>query len=200
MALLDSEIARIKVELGFNLLGVAQPYFDVAAVFEGVIQPYLGAGAATTSTTTIAAATSVTPVAVTLVSATGFHAGDRVVVDVDGRQEWATVQSLSGAIITIPLQYAHSGTYPVTVEGGDAIVREILVKIRNVKTRMGETFGAGALKKADEVEWYNSGGTFFGGLGAELMSWRDELAAVLGDVSLNLWRRRSAGAQRMSVY
>lgn len=200
MALLDSELARIKAELGFNLLGTAQPYFDVASVFEGVIQVYLGAGATTTSATEVTAAASPTPVAVTLASGTGFTAGDRVVIDVDDRQEWATIQSLSGAIITVALRFAHSGTYPVTVEGGEAIAREILGKIRNVKTRMGETFGAGALKQVDEVHFYDSGGSFFGGLGAELMTWRDELAAVLGSVDLNLWRRRAQGAQRLSVY
>lgn len=200
MALLDSELARIKAELGFNLLGIAQPYFDVVSIFEGVIQPYLEAGAATTATQTVTAATTPTPVALTLASATGFAAGDRVVVDVDARQEWATVQSLLGSIITVALSNAHTGTFPVTVEGGEAIVREILVKIRNVKTRMGETFGAGALKKVDEVEFFGSGKSFFGGLGSELQFWRTELAAVLGDPSLNQWSKRAEGAQRLSVY
>lgn len=42
MALLDSELARIKWHLGFNLLDVgATPYIGVAAIFEQVIQPTL---------------------------------------------------------------------------------------------------------------------------------------------------------------
>ena len=119
MALLDSEIARIKAELGYNLLTTgALPYIGITQVFEQVIQDNVLAGASTTSTTAVSAQSTPTPVGITLASATGFAAGVRVVLDVDDRQETATVQSMSGSVITVQLTGVHSGTYPVTVDGG----------------------------------------------------------------------------------
>ncbi len=200
MALLTSEIARIKAELGYNVLSNgASPWVDIVAIFEQVIQPYLSGGASTTSATSVTAAATPTPVALTLADATGLAAGNRVVIDVDSRQEIATVQSISGAAITVQLTGTHSGTYPVTVEGPETIVREILRQIAGVKTKMVESHGEGSLKAVDEIEWYSSGSvTTFGNLGAELAYWRDQLAAVLGVQSM--WARRRAGAQTMSVY
>ncbi len=56
MALLDSEIARIKAELGYNLLTTgAVPYIGVTQVFEQVIQQNVLAGAKTTSATVVTA-------------------------------------------------------------------------------------------------------------------------------------------------
>ena len=52
MALLTSEITRIKAELGYPLLSnSAEPFVGIVAIFEQVIQPYTLAGAATTSAT-----------------------------------------------------------------------------------------------------------------------------------------------------
>lgn len=198
MALLTSELERIKYELGYNLIGIAQPYIETVAIFEGVIQPYLSAGAATTSATAVTAATTPTPVTLTLTSGTGFSSGDRVVIDVDDRQEVVTARLVSGASLTVDLSLTHSGTYPVTVEGGESIVRELLRNIRSTKTEMGLTFGEGALKKVDEIEWYQGGNTMFGNIGAQLSYWREELASALGIQSL--WSSRRAGAQRLSVY
>jgi hypothetical protein len=201
LALLDSEVARCKAELGYPLLSQANPYIGITLLFEQVIQPYIGAGPSTTSSTAVTAVTSggaPKPKAITLASATGFTAGARVILDVDDRQESATVQSITGADITLLLSGVHSGTYPVTVEGGEAIVREILGRIRATKTEMAGTFGEGALKQVDEVSFYQAGGSLFGVLGSQLAFWRDELAAVLGIQSM--WARRRAGATRMSVY
>src|SRR5690348_14104294 len=117
MALLDAEIARIKAELGYNLLSQGQIYIGTAAIFEQVIQVYLGAGATTTSSTAITG--DGTPKSLTLALATGFSSGARVVVDVDGRQETVTVQALSGTTLTALFTNTHSGSYPVTVEGGE---------------------------------------------------------------------------------
>jgi hypothetical protein len=201
MALLASEVARCKAELGYPLLSQANPYIGITLLFEQVVQPYIGAGATTTSSTAVAAVPEgelAQPKALTLADVAGFHTGDRVIVDVDGRQESATVRILTGVAITVDLALAHSGTYPVTVEGGESIVREILGRIRATKAEMGATFGEGGLKKVDEVEFYESGGTLFSTLGAQLMWWREELAAALGIQSV--WQRRRAGAGRMSVY
>lgn len=202
MALLDSEIARIKAELGYNVLTTgAVPYIGVTQVFEQVIQDNVLAGAVTSSATTVPAlaeGSPATPRTLTLASGTGFTTGDRVVIDVDDRQEVVTARLVSGAALTADLSLTHSGTYPVTVEGGESIVRELLRSIRNTKTEMGATFGEGALKKVDEVEFYQTGGTLFGNLGAQLSFWREELAAALGVTSM--WARKRAGAQRLSVY
>lgn len=198
MALLDSELARCKAELGFPLLGQNQVYIGTSVLFEQVIQPYLTAGAKTTSATAVTAADEPTPVTLTLADVTGVHAGDRVIVDVDDRQEGATVQSLTGSTVVVLLKGVHSGNYPVTVEGGEQIVREILGRIRATKTEMGSTFGEGALKQVDEVQFYETGGSLFSTLGSQLMFWREELAAVLGIQSL--WARKRAAATRMSVY
>jgi len=207
MALLNSELARIKAELGFNLLNVgAIPYISITSLFEQVIQPYLSAGAITTSSTVVSAQTSPTAVTLTLASTTGFSQFDRVIVDVDDQQEAASIRAISGASITLLLSGAHSGTYPVTVEGGEAIVRENLRRIMAVKTAMADVLGEGELKKVDEVEFYQSanakaasvGGGLFANLSAQLTYWRNELASCLGIASM--WSQRASGGQRLSVY
>jgi hypothetical protein len=200
VALSTSELQRIKAELGWNVLSTgAEPFIGVAMVFEQVIAVYMTAGAATTSATAVVASSSPAPAALTLASATGFADGARVWVDVDDRQESATVQHLAGTSMTVLLSKTHAGTYPVYVDGGEGIVRELLGRIKAVKDELGGTFGEGSLKKVDEVEFYQTGLTQFGSTGKALMFWRDELASVLGDVSLNRWRRRSGGGS-MSVY
>lgn len=202
MALLDSEVQRIRAELGYNLITASgAPWISTTQAFEQIIQPYLSAGAATTSATAVTAATTATPVALTLASATGFTVGDRVAIDVDDRQETATIQILSGSVITVMLTKAHAGgssSYPVTVEGGESIARELLKKIRDTKTQMSTVFGTGALKKVDEIEWYGTTATQFGILGSQLSFWREELAAVLGIPSM--WSRRRAAGATLAVY
>lgn len=200
MALLDSELARIKSELGWNLLNTgALPYIGVTSLFEQIIGPNLTAGAVTTSATGVSASVPASLASLTLASATGFTAGARIVVDVDARQETVTLESLSGSIASALLANPHSGTYPVTVEGGESIVRENLARIRNVKAQMAQAFGAGSLKKVDEVEFYDTHGqTLFGVLGEQLKFWRDELASALGIASM--WRQRGGGSSRLAVY
>jgi hypothetical protein len=196
---MQSELERCKAELGFNLISVGQPYIGSTALFEQVIQPYLSAGASTTSATAVTAASSPTPVTLTLTSGTGFSTGDRVVIDVDSRQETVTARLVSGVSLTADLQLAHTGTYQVTVEGGESIVRECLTRIRLVRDKMLTAFGAGALKRVDEVEFWGTGSlSFYGQLGQDLMAEREYLASVLGIQSR--WSQRRAGAQRLSVY
>lgn len=200
MALLTSEIARLKAELGYNLLsGSAMPYVDVVAIFESVIQSNLTDGATTTSSTTVTAASAPTPVTLTLADASEIVAGDRVVVDVDSRQESATVQSLSGSDVTLLLAKAHTGTYPVTVEGGETIVREYLQRIAETKAKMLDVYGTGSLKAVDEIEFYATGSsTQFGNLGDQLTWWREQLAAALGIPSM--WSERRTAGGSLSVY
>jgi hypothetical protein len=200
MALLDSEVTRIKQELGFNLLTIgALPYIGHASIFEQVIQPYLEAGATTTSATAVTAATSYTPVAITLASATGFSAGDRVVIDVDTRQEIATVQSITGAAITVQLTGVHSGTYPVTVDGGETVIREILGRLRELSEQTGEAAGTAGIKKVSSIEFFGDGSSSQSTrLYSLRMKQRDELASALGIP--NMWRLRQSAGQRSALY
>ena len=198
MALLDSEVQRLKAELGYNALSFgAEPYIGTTALFEQIIKPYLLAGAVTTSATTVAASTSPSLVTLTLASATGFDALARVVVDVDDSQEIATVRAISGASISVFLSFAHAGTYPVTVEGGESMVREYLGHCRRVRSLMATSRGTGAPKTVDEIALYQSGGanrTQVATLAGELEYWRDELAKLLGVRRLNAASRGGGGS------
>lgn len=177
----------------------AEPYIGVTSLFETVIVPNLAAGANTTSSTAVTAATAPTLASLTLASGTGFSAGDRIVVDVDGAQEVATARSVSGATLTLFLQKAHAGTYPVTVEGPESIIRELLTRIREAKQRLGDEFGLGLLKRADDIEWYSAGGkSGFEAIDATLSYWREQLASALGVETW--WKRQQAAGSRMAVY
>lgn len=200
MALLQSELERCKAELGYTLIGVGQPYIGgVTALFEQVVQPYLSAGASTTSSTSVTPTSPVTPQNITLASATGFSLLARVVVDVDARQEIVTVQTLSGATLTALFTKTHSGTYPVTVEGGESLVRSKLTELVAAHTERGKAKGRGALKEiTGDLGWYDTKMSAFQSVSQEIAVLRDELAALLGVE--NLWNRKRAAGARLSVY
>lgn len=201
MALLDSEIARCKYELGYNLLTIsAEPYIGVARVFELVIQPNMLAGAITTSSTAVtavAAGTLAAPVTLTLASVTGFSVGDRVTVDVDDRQEAATVQSISGSTVALLLSKAHSGTYTLTVERGESIVREILQRLRAIADKLGgAAIQQAGIAKVDEIEFFKG----MQGVRYELQRlqtfWRNELSSALGVQNI----RSASSGSAIAVY
>lgn len=205
MALQNSELDRLRYELGFNTLSVgAEPYISYLAIFANVVQKYLSAGALTTCSTTVAAATSVTPVTLTLADATGFSALCRVVVDVDDRQEIATVQSLSGSTISVLLSGAHTGSYPVGVEGGESMVRDILRKIAELTKpggKLEKAAGTAGVAKVDEIEFFSPS---VGGAKSRIrelqdlrMYYRDELSAITGVP--NFWRYKRGGG-RVELY
>lgn len=212
MALTSSEVSRIKYELGYNVLNIgAEPYISIVAIFEQVIQPYTLAGASTNSSTAVTATESPTSVALTLADATNVAAGDVVIVDVDSLQERATVQSKTGSTITLLLSRAHTGTYPVVVEGGESIIRGILQKLQAIDGlsaggaagALGTAVTAAGVKKMDETEFFGggtgagSGTSRFTELKKLREYWREELASVLGIIRLNASRGGGAG---VSVY
>lgn len=204
MALLDSEIQLIKYELGYNVMSIgAIPYIGIVAVFEQVIKPYTLAGATTTSSTTVTSSATPQLVSLTLASATGFSAGDRAVVDVDGRQESATVESVSGSTISVLLSLTHGGTYPVTVEGGESIVRSILRELRNVRDKISKAAGLAGLRKVEDIEFFAGNGRESGSVVDELVRlrgyWRDELASALGVENRNA-TTGGGGGSFMEVY
>lgn len=205
MALTTSELRRIKSELGYNVLASgAEPYIGVHAVFEQVVQTYMTAGASTTSSTAVTAASAPTPVTLTLASATGFAAFDRVVVDVDDRMEVATVSVVSGSTIVLLLSKAHSGTYPVQVEGGEGLVRQILHRIDLLQRPGGmieKAVTTAGVKKADEVEFFGTGTegrSRINEVERKLATYRQELADALGVV--NLRTTRSGASSNTSLY
>lgn len=201
MALLDSEIARIRFELGYNVMGVeAEPYITYFGSLDRVIKLYLNAGATTTSSTTIAVAETPTQRTLTLVSATGFSAGATIYVDVLPQQERAMIQSVSGSTIVVYLQKAHVGTYPITVDGGEAIIRDKLAQLYDIDDKMSAALNTAGLKRVDDIEFY--GGTKATSQAVMLQQLRDmrrdELASALGVA--NLHRLRRSGSQCVSVY
>lgn len=202
MALLASEMQRLRFECGYNVLGVgAEPYISYIALFDQVVKVYLNAGATTTSTTAVFAATTPTPSTITLASATGFAAKDIIVVDVDSRQEKATIQAVSGSTITALLTLAHDGMYPVTQEGGESIVRDLLRTIGDVKTKLFKASSSTGLKRVEDVEWYpglRQGSAVIDTLQDMLMFWRDELCAAVGVP--NMWRMRSGANSSIAAY
>lgn len=231
MALLDSEIQAIRRELGYNVLSVgAEPYISYVAVFDMVVQKYLNAGAKTSSQTYCApVADPNTPElrTITLASATGFAEGQRIWIDSESRQESAELVSLSGATAKFFGLKPHgdnTGTlkYFVTVDGGEAIVRDILAAIRAVRSQMSLAnatnasssaailASSGGLKRVDEIEFYAaSGSSVFGGnnpeggaqfanLKAQLNHWVEELSMALGVP--NLRKKRAGSGSNLSVY
>lgn len=201
MALTQSEVARIRAELGYNVLAVgAEPHVSIVALFDSVIAPYTLGGAATTSTTAVIAAGAPTPTTLTLASANGFAPGAVAVVDVDTRQERATVTAVSGSNVTLQLSQAHAGTYPVVVESGESIIRDILSELRAVALQIGELRARVGVKAVDEIEFYGGGRTL-GSQGIDPLTatlalrehWRDELASVLGVPRLNATNGSSLG-------
>lgn len=202
MALLPSEVQRIRYELGYNTLGVgAEPYIAYVAIFDQVIAKYLNAGATTTSSTTVAPVGASEPVTLDLADAAGFAAGAQVVVDVDARQETATVQSLSGSSITLLLSKPHAGTYPVTVDGGETIVRELLRALHSVAAELSGAASSAGIKRVDVIEFFGpeAGGKSRAQSLHELrMRYRDELASALGVP--NGWRLRGGAMASTALY
>lgn len=201
MALLDSEIARIRFELGYNVMGVeAEPYVTYFGSLDRVIKLYLNAGATTTSTTTVALATTPTQRTLTLASATGFSAGATIYIDVLPNQERATIQSISGSNVVVFLQKAHSGSYPVTVDGGESIIREKLVQLWAIDDKLSSALNTAGLKRVDDIEFY--GGTKATSQAVMLNQLRDmrrdELASALG--VLNLHKVRKGQGQCVAIY
>ena len=200
MAFSDQEIWRIKAELGYNLLeSGAEAYVSIVSLFDVIVQEYIEAEVATTSSTAVTASTTPSPTTLTLAVATGFSAGQRCVIDVDAREEVATLQYITGTSATYLLSLTHSGTYPVVIEGPITIARQILNKIASVKEEISSSAGYGALKQVDEIQFYQSGTkTYLGNLGNNLRFWRNELSSVLSVP--NLWERRGGAVTSLSAY
>lgn len=163
-------------------------------------------GVMTSSSTSVAAITQPPmPVTITVADPTGFFVGARAVVDAGARQEAGFIISISGSSLSLLLTKGHSGTYPVTQESGEAIVRGLLAKLRGLANVLDGSGGdtdaitsaqAGVgIKQVDEIQFFggtsgasNTGftpGSTLDQLIAIREYWRDELANTLGLERLN---------------
>lgn len=180
--LTDDELARIKSEVFDNLLGLgAIPYFDVRTLYP-VIRDNVESSdvAATTSSTSVASPGATT---ITLASATGYAAGQRVVLDVDDQRETVTIRSLSGAAASVICRKTHSGTYPVEVESALTLVRGYLSDLITLEQIERGSFETAGVKRVDEVEFF--GASEGGDVLTRVNATRDRLRAKLAS-ALNL--------------
>lgn len=207
MALTASDLVRIKVELGYPATTIgAEPYISYVQVFDQVVRPYTQGGASTTSSTAVTAAETPTLATLTLASATGFTAGDRAIIDVDSLQETPTIRSVSGSTITVLLTLAHTGTYPVTVDGGETMIRAILTQLDGIKTQLTQVQQTAGLKRAEDIEWYQAGASMGNAGGsaqlASLYAQRDDLREQLSRILnvANLWKVRRGGGSNIVLW
>lgn len=185
MAFTDSEIARMRVELGYNVMSnSAVPYIQITNVFDQVIAQYALSDVSTTSVTTVSEPSAPTPATIVVASATGISAGCSLVVDVDSRREVVTVQNVSGSSVTAIFSKAHSGTYPVSVDSGETIVREILQQLAELNKTLASRMSAAGIKKVDEIEFSDSKSAWLEFTNARDYL-RDQLASALGIANRN---------------
>jgi hypothetical protein len=207
MALLMSELQRAKIELGYNALTLsALPYAadGVTEIFEQVVQPYLQAGELNHSSTAVVASASPAVVTLTLnTTPTAILVGDRLIVDQDWSQEAAHVQAVTTSTVSLALHKAHSGTYPVTVEGGEAIVRYYLTQCIQIAERISRSATRAGIKRADEVEFFPSTSEQKGVVDDLLRLqryWRSELAVAIGVVNLRDGQSGGRATQYLENY
>ena len=215
MGLSNNEIVRLRAELGYDAVQVANPYLTAYALFETIIKQYVESGGETTSSTAVTA-TGGDPVVVTLTLAAmpvdsdgnmSLSAGDRVIIDVDEFTEKATVRAIDTLTRTIDvmLALAHPGTYRVMVDGGVAMVREKLYYIRTLTEQIQDYAPTAGVKKADEVE-FHSPEQMSKVLGPAFITWlqrdkeRAELADFLGVAYLRAIRHPQGAGGSMVIY
>lgn len=198
--LTDDELARIKAELLDNVLSLgAEPYVSIRAIYDVIRDNVVSSSVSpTTSSTAVSAAG---PTTITLASATGYAAGQRVVLDVDGSREVVTLRSLSGAVASVICRKTHSGTYPVEVESAITIVRGLLSELEAVRDQIADARASAGLRRVDEVEWMDaaSGRTQLDEMHRARELLRRDLAYALGLRGIYEASKQS-GAGRFEVY
>jgi hypothetical protein len=198
MALSESELARIRAELLDQVTdAAAEPYLGFRSIY-AVIQDNVSASAtaATTSSTSVSTLGATT---ITVASATGIAAAERVVLDADRQRETVTVRNVSGSVLSVVCQKTHSGTYPVEIESPLTIVRGLLQDLSDLDVHEQASFASLGLKRVDEVEWSDAGIRV--AIESQRSMLRKRLAAVCGLSAIyqaNL--ARLAGATTFEVY
>lgn len=215
MALTYGEIQRLKYETGYNAANVGAEIYVLngyAAVFDAAIAPYLidlgsmsttavsAQSAPTVTTITLAANPPVTGATVGASYGNVFTQGAKIVVDVGPAQEQnVVILALAGLSAAVTLQNAHGayGSYPVVLQGGEFLVRDILTRLDVINAQLkGFAPVVAGVAQADEAKLYASmsGGRRGAqrGVTDDLINQRDwarkDLAALLG--IQNLWELR----------
>lgn len=199
MALTNADILRLKAELFYNVVGIgAEAYSSLdgyVALFDRAVQPYL-IDYGTTSSTVVAVGAGVTTLTLAAnptvpgnnVQPLAFAAGTNVVVDLGPNAEKSTILAISGLIVTLTLSLAHGGyTYPVLVQGGEQLIRDIFTQIDTINSEMRTIAPKTAgIEQVDEVKLYASGHgrrnskSKFDELVFQRHTARRDLAALLG--------------------
>ncbi len=219
MGLRAEEVLRMKWELGVSitLLG-AEPYITYLAVFDRAIQPYI-IDPSTTSTTLVAASAiatgqqvAVTVTTIPLLAGTftaAFTVGTTVTVDVGPAAETSQILVVSGTTIWLTLVNAHgaSGAYPISMAGGEQVVRDILSRLDAIKSELTNIAPkAAGIEQIDEVRIYPATTTGsrrgsrdkFESLIQQREQARDDLGEAVGFPNLRTMRKR--GGSRVEVY
>jgi hypothetical protein len=156
MAITDSEVESLRFHLGYGNIGLGTSTYSpdgFKELFRDVVAAYLTGDSETEATATIAAGkvAAVTPGAMTDIVARA-----RLVVDVGDDAEIVTVKSVTATTFTARFAKAHSGTFPVSLLGGQARLRLLLHTADQAWEAMqnGDIGENAGLKKVDEVEFY----------------------------------------------
>lgn len=160
--LTDDEIARIKTELGDNVLDSAEPYFGDTQSLYALIRDNVSSAstAATSSSTAVSQATvdAGGATTITVASASGLSAGTRVQLDVDGARETVTIRNVSSTTLSLICRKPHSGTYPVEIESALTLVRGTLSDLVAIEQgNVPDSLAQAGLRKVDEVEFSDKG-------------------------------------------
>jgi hypothetical protein len=93
---------------------------------------------------------------ITLTSATGYAAGQRIVLDVDDQRETVTIRSLPargrGRFGRVPLHTL--GTYPVEVESPLTLVRGYISDLITLEQVERGAFDTAGVRRVDEIEFF----------------------------------------------
>lgn len=202
--LTTDELARIKAELGDNILSInALPYIGIKSVYSQVILDNVVSSdtAATSTSTTISQATvdAGGATTITVASATGLSVGTRIQIDVDSQRETCTVRNVSGTTISIIAKKPHSGTYPVEIESPLTLVRGTLSDLLSLEqNQFLDAYAQAGIKRVDEVEFADNGA--FGALTAQRQMLRARLASQLGLTEVWLANQQRAGNSTIEIY
>jgi hypothetical protein len=169
---------RVRYELGYSALTTAgEPYFAIAYSPEKALDS-LYSGATTTSATTVDSTELTAPKTITLASGTGFVSGLRVHVGAGTTREIVVAQNVSGASLTATFGLAHSGTYPVEVDSGEAMLRTLLAYLDRVNESIHSARDAAGIQEiVGDLKFFES--AVVQEAVSERKRWRRELGSLL---------------------
>ena len=172
------EMARIRAELGDNVLSDgAAPYIGIRSVW-AVIREYVESSA-TAATSASTAVTAAGPTSITVASVTGLSVGVRIQIDVDNSRETVTIRDVTGLVLSVICRKTHSGTYPVEIESPLTLVRGFLADLSGLEQVTSlESFNSLGLRRVDEIEWSERGQSAL--VESERLRVRRSLASALG--------------------